>query len=253
MKLDLSCPIELRGYTLSYTETEVCAAVRLYNLSSRRIASFEAVAKWHSSASNRSTAAPFCAERLRAGGENGFKITLTTERMPDADSLDILFTRVSYEDGLDEWRCGEGMIVDVAPLPAIPSDALAELRSIAGVDAVCYPRQDSQVWRCVCGRTNLNSADKCARCHRDHFEALGYTPEAVAKRPRPHPSQEEPIPQAQLESLHADFVRQRTRLLKRTLAAALALLALAAFCVLHLQNGSAVPAIQDTASLSISK
>ena len=67
MKLDLSCPIEVRGYSMRRGDGCAEATVRLYNLSDRRIAAFEAVAKWHDSTSGLSLATPFVAERLRVG------------------------------------------------------------------------------------------------------------------------------------------------------------------------------------------
>ena len=121
MKLDLSCPIEVRGYSLNPDDRGATAIVRLYNLSARRVASFEAVAKWRSSTADHSVATPFLAERLRAGGENGFTIDLTTDRLPGADSLDLLFTRVCFEDGAPDWRGGDGPFAELTPLPAMDS------------------------------------------------------------------------------------------------------------------------------------
>ena len=179
MKMDLSCPIELHGYALSFSGSGVQASVRLYNLSNRRIASFEAVAKWRSSAAGRSVAAPFCAERLRAGGESEFTLSLSTARLPEADQLELVFTSVRFEDGGPDWRAGHGQIVEVAPPAPIPSDELGRLRSAAGHDAICYPQQDADTWRCVCGRVNAQTDGVCARCRRDRSSALGHTPESV--------------------------------------------------------------------------
>ena len=78
------------------------------------------------------------AERLHAGGESGFKIDLTTDRLPDADALELLFTRVRFEDGSPDWRSGEGPFAVLEPLPAIDAETLALLRAEAGPDAVCF-------------------------------------------------------------------------------------------------------------------
>lgn len=236
MKLDLSCPIEMRGYSLSYADGMAEASVRLYNLTTRRISSFEAIAKWRSRASEKSVAMPFCAERLRAGGENGFKIDLTCNRLADADQLELVFTAVHFDDG-DSWRAGEGKIVKIAPLEAISSADLSALRRIAGADAVCFPKQEAETWRCVCGRVNHNDTEHCARCHRNHHAAISHTPENVRLLGSTiHPAQPEPDAIAEL---HASYLRQRTRLFRRTLTTAIIALALTALLVMSYQPADA--------------
>ena len=232
MKLDLSCPIEVRGYSLRSGNGCAEAAVRLYNLSARQIASFEAVAKWHDSASDRSLATPFTIERLHAGGEKAFKVDLNTALLPDADALELLFTRVRFEDGSPDWRSGSGPFVELKPLPAIDSETLALLRSEAGPDAVCFPEQRAQIWRCICGRLNPNAAGQCARCHRVRAIALGFTPDSL------HDSAKQSAAVADdLAALHADYLRQRKRLFRRTMLASVAVLALTICLVLGLENG----------------
>lgn len=239
MNLDLSCPIEMRGYSLSYADGMAEASVRLYNLTTRRIASFEAIAKWRSRVSEKSVAMPFCAERLRAGGENGFKITLTCNRLADADRLELVFTAVHFDDG-DDWRAGEGMIVEIAPLEAISSADLTALRSIAGEDAVCFPKQDSLTWRCVCGRVNSNETETCARCHRDHQIAIGHTPENVRFLGEAiHPAQPDFSESEAAAELHANYLCQRARLFRRTLATAIVALALTALLLMTHQPADA--------------
>lgn len=236
MKLDLSCPIELRGYTLSYTDSAAQASVRLYNLTNRRIASFEAIAKWRSRTSDRGVAMPFSAESLRAGAENGFRIDLSCDRLPEADRLELVFTLVRFEDGAPDWRAGEGMIVDILPLEPIVSADLQALRSAAGSDAVCFPRQDRHTWRCVCGRTNAHSDAACARCRRDRTTALNLTPESVRALHSPSaPAVHEEDEDALIADLHAQYLRHRGRLLRRTVAMVLAALALTVLLVLNYQ------------------
>jgi len=239
MKLDLSCPIELRGYTLTSADGTVEASVRLYNLTNRRIASFEAIAKWKSRTSGRSTAMPFCAERLRAGGENGFRIALSCNRLPDADQLDVVFTTVTFEDGCDGWRAGDGMIVDIGPLEPISSADLAALRAAAGEDAVCFPVENAETWRCVCGRVNPRSAEVCVRCHRAQADALVFTPGQVHSFTE---ASAQPASDADVAALQAGFLRQRARLFRRTLAMAVAALALTALLVLSRQPDESVNA-----------
>ena len=179
MKLDLSCPVEVRGYALSEDGGAVRASVRLYNLSQRRVAWIEGAAGWFAGGARR-MATPFCAGSLRAAGEIAFRVALETSRLPGANRIELRFLRVGFEDG-GEWRAGDGPFAEMEPLPPIAPDELDALRGVAGADAVCYPKQTSQVWRCVCGRLNPNGAERCARCHRDHFAALACTPEAARR------------------------------------------------------------------------
>ena len=186
MKVDLSCPVEVRGYALSGDGDAMRASVRLYNLTRRRVAWLEGAAGWFS-ASGKRMATPFRADSLRAPGESAFRIALETSRLPDANRLELRFSRVGFDDG-DEWRAGDGPFADLEPLPAIAPAELDALRDFAGADAVCYPKQTSQIWRCVCGRLNPNDADTCARCHRSHFAAIACTPDAVRSRAESTPA-----------------------------------------------------------------
>ena len=186
MKVDLSCPVEVRGYALSGDGDAMRASVRLYNLTRRRVAWLEGAAGWFS-ASGKRMATPFRADSLRAPGESAFRIALETSRLPDANRLELRFSRVGFDDG-DEWRAGDGPFADLEPLPAIAPAELDALRDFAGADAVCYPKQTSQIWRCVCGRLNPNDVDTCARCHRSHFAAIACTPDAVRSRAESTPA-----------------------------------------------------------------
>ena len=186
MKVDLSCPVEVRGYALSGDGDAMRASIRLYNLTRRRVAWLEGAAGWFS-ASGKRMATPFRADSLRAPGESAFRIALETSRLPDANRLELRFSRVGFDDG-DEWHAGDGPFADLEPLPAIAPSELDALRDFAGADAVCYPKQTSQIWRCVCGRLNPNDVDTCARCHRSHFAAIACTSDAVRSRAESTPA-----------------------------------------------------------------
>lgn len=247
MKLDLSCPIEVRGYALTCSERGLQAEVRLYNLSGRSIESFEAVARWHSSSENRKIVCPFSMERVHACGRNMFRITLDNNRLPGADSLEILFNTIRFEDGDSEWRAGSGPFAEMEPLPPMSEHEKNMLRTVAGSDAVCYPKQDAQTWRCVCGRLNPNGADACVRCRRDHFSALGFTPENVQfhyENDHTAPAETaEPLP-----VLERRFVRRRARLFQQTLLIALAALAVTVLLVVREQPAANTGALTASAT-----
>ena len=225
MKLDLSCPIELRGYALVCKDGRADATARLYNLSDRRIASFEAVAKWRSELAGRSLACPFTADALRAEKRSFFSMELTTDRLPDADSVELLFTRVRFEDG-EEWRAGNGPYADVGPLPFLRPDELTRLRAQMGGDAVCVPREDGETWRCVCGR--VNAGRTCVRCQRSREEAFSFTPEPE----KATPSTESPAEKAEFEALQSRALRRQARRLRRALALSIVVLAAGVLAVL---------------------
>lgn len=226
MKIDLSCPIEVRGYALSCSDRGMQAVVRLYNLTDRRIASIEAVARWQCTPENRKIVCPFSMEHMNACGRSFFQITLDNNRMPDADNIEILFNTVRFEDGDPEWHAGNGPFAEMAPLPPLNSEEMMLLKSVGGDDAVCWPKQNDAVWTCVCGRMNPFGTDMCARCHRSMNDAMACTPEYAQEQL--NRAAEPTIP---VEVLERRFERRRSRLFQRTLLFALVALAVTAFLV----------------------
>ena len=180
MKVDLSCPVELRSYELisddaGHTRANIC----LYNLSARRVSGFEAVAHWLDSRSGASAAVPFAIDRMRAGARSFFNITLTAAA-GKADHVGLNFTRVCFEDGEHEWRAGDGPVTEVSEILPLPGPEQNSLLAAAGEDAVRFAAEENGVWRCVCGRANPRGQVQCVRCLRrfeDLFPAL--TREAV--------------------------------------------------------------------------
>ena len=239
MKLDLSCPIELRGYALVCKDGRADATARLYNLSDRRIASFEAVAKWRSELAGRSLACPFTADGLRAEKRSFFSMELTTDRLPDADSVELLFTRVRFEDG-EEWRAGNGLYAEIGPLPFLRPDELTRLRAQMGDDAVCLPRDDGETWLCACGR--VNAGETCVRCRRSRVEVLAFRPEPA----EPEPADETPAEAREFEALQTRALRRQSRALRRALALSIAVLAVGVLAVLCAPK----PAVQTVAAAS---
>ena len=187
---------------------------------------------------------PVTADHLRAAGRSVFQLTFTNDRLSGADSLDLLFTAVRFESGADPWRSGSGIVVPLEPLPFIAPEELSALRACAGEDAVCWPAQLAQTWRCLCGRPNPEDTARCVRCQRSRNEVLKYTPGFI--RNARQAAQEE------LDTMHADFRRHRRSLFRRTMASALALLTLTSLLLLHTQPAP-VPASENTSMLTENK
>lgn len=219
MKLDLSCPVEVRGYALSYETGKVDAHLRLYNLSSHRISCIEGIAKWRVHDTAQSIVSPFVANGLRAASSQTFSTILSTTLQPDANRLELLFTRIRFDDEPD-WTAGNGPYAELAPLPAMHPDTLRSLKAAAGADAVCFPSRKAETWLCVCGRLNPDCIEQCARCRRNCSEISRFTPENVAQYASP-PAQEAPIDE---EIITAIKRKQRFRFVRALLLIAAALL-----------------------------
>jgi len=237
MKLDLSCPVELRGYALRRSGNETSATARMFNLTAHRIDVIDAVLKWRCSDTGRSLAMPITVDRLRAVGGSTFSLTFTNDRLPDADDVEILISSVRFDDGTDPWRSGNGLIVPLEPLPSISAEELTALRAAAGEDAVCYPEQQELTWRCVCGRPNPADAECCARCRRNRADALRCTPGYVQNAAQAGASAA--LAQEDLNRLRTRFHRQRRSLFRRTMVTALALLALTSLFLQQTQTAKA--------------
>lgn len=219
MKLDLSCPAEVRGYALSYETGKVEAHLRLYNLSSHRIACIEGIAKWRVHDTAQSIVSPFVANGLRAGSCQTFSIVLSTTLQPNANRLELLFTRIRFDDEPD-WIAGNGPYAELAPLPAMHPDTLRSLKAAAGTDAVCFPSRKAETWQCVCGRLNPDCIERCGRCHRNYSEIFRFTPENLAQYASP-PAHEAPV---DAEIIAAIKRKQRFRFARALLLVTAALL-----------------------------
>lgn len=206
MKLDLSCPVEIRGYSLSCENGRSTATIRLYNLESRRVSAIEAAIKWRSDLAQKSILCPFDQRNLHARGEDFFEITLSTHHLPDANAIEPIIKSVFFEEG-EAWHAGNGPFVEIEPLPAISDALLTQLRATAGNDAVRFPEENETTWNCLCGRINSHSTQFCARCHRSHDDVLSITPDSI--------SSAADADDRSIETLYGQYVRRRSRTLRR--------------------------------------
>ena len=229
MKVDLSCPIELRSYELMTDDAgRVRASISLYNLTKRRISDFEAVAHWTNSKTGASAAAPFQAGGLRAAPRGFFNISLSSDAARHADQLELNFTRVRFSDGEREWRAGNGVIVDIAETKPLSGAEQNALFAAAGEDAVRFPEENASTWSCVCGRVNPQGKARCARCRRHYAEVFpallrdqvlkgGARAEMVMDLDD-MPLEERRMRRIQEERLHREYLKKRSALIRRTIA-----------------------------------
>lgn len=227
MKIDLTCPIEIRGYELICDDRGCARAyITLSNLAPHAIARFDAIVCWANSQNGHSAAHPFRADRLEADARSEFRLSLSTESVPEADTLEIHFTRVHFADGHADWIGGQAEWVEISELPEISGVEKRMLHIAAGEDAVRFPEKHEKHWVCVCGRANFRHQHTCARCLRDRTDVLrnlnrnavlsGKQPEEPSQRIEPkRPTAEDRI--NELRSRFQLFRRQRNILVRRTI------------------------------------
>ena len=173
MRIDLTCPIEMRGYELICDDRGcVRAYITLNNLAPHAIARFDAIVCWTNSRTGQASAQPFRADRIEAEARSDFRFSLSTTDVPEADVLELHFTRVHFADGEADWIGGQADTVEIDELPEIPGAEKRLLSNIAGEDAVRFPEKHENHWVCVCGRANFRHQHTCSRCLRDRTDVL---------------------------------------------------------------------------------
>lgn len=174
MIIDLTCPLELRGYEILHDDSDnVRAYIELYNLLDKRISQFDAVIRWIASDYGEIEETPFVADQLRASARSAFHISVSTQTMPLADRLEIVFLRICFEDESPEWLGDPDRLIDIDLEDSVDGRTLNYLMSIAGRDVVRFPRRTQDYWICVCGHVNGDALSQCRRCFRDKQTVLG--------------------------------------------------------------------------------
>lgn len=172
MIVDLSCPIELRGYELLMDDNgHTRAYIRLFNLSERAVVAYSATTRWYNGLTRADVTENITVDEMLVKPRSGFKLVHSLVDFLNADHVEMYFTSVTFEDGA-VWKPEDGDLVDIGEQPVLQGEALDRLRAAAGDDAVQYPQTQKNFWRCVCGRINLLTSETCARCGRDQREVL---------------------------------------------------------------------------------
>ena len=173
LKIDLTCPIEIRGYELTCDEEGGARAyIRMNNLAAHPISRFDAVACWSNSQTGQSEAQTFRVDQLDADARSEFPFTLAAFAVPHADTVDIHFNRVRFADGTADWIGGQAETIDIDELPLLSEEESDLLCDIAGDDAVRFSELHEKHWVCVCGRANYLHHETCSRCGRERDEVL---------------------------------------------------------------------------------
>lgn len=171
MILDLSSPIEFRGYELLSDDAGITRSyLKLYNISDRTITGYSATVRWSKDSVEDGTTDHIDVDGIAIPGSTHFELMLSST-CPGADRLELYFSGVSFEDG-GKWTPKDGALVDVGEQPELTGKDAQTLREAAGDDAIMYPQTQDKFWRCVCGRINLLTEGQCRRCGRDRSYVL---------------------------------------------------------------------------------
>ena len=172
MIIDLSCPIELRGYELLHDDAgTVRAYIDLFNVSDLTVTAYSGTVRWSRDETQEDANDTVSVDQLAIPGGGRFRLSLSSSLVRYADRLEIYFSRVSFEDAPD-WTPKDGDLVDVGEQRALEGAELSRLRQTAGEDALMYPETQDNYWRCVCGRINPLNASECVRCRRERTHVL---------------------------------------------------------------------------------
>lgn len=172
MIVDLSCPIELRGYELLNDDNgSVRAYIRLFNLSDKHIVAYSATVSWFNALTRARVTESISVDECVIEPESAFKLIHSTKNIARIDHVEMYFAGVTFEDG-STWQPSDGDLIEIGEQKRLAGAELDALKAIAGADAVQYPQVQKDYWRCVCGRVNLLTQDACMRCKRDRGEVL---------------------------------------------------------------------------------
>ncbi len=168
MRMDLFCPVENQGVTVTTNSQtgEPYALLKLYNLSDREISTLSFTAKVYDENGILLGEIPVTLEDVSAEPKSLFAedkaVSLTD--FPEVAHLELSFDKVDFVDGESYIKSGEGVDVTVNELSFEDGENLAK---VAGDDAVCYYQETPEYWVCVCGRPNIPEMNECIRCGRD--------------------------------------------------------------------------------------
>ena len=172
MIIDLSCPVELRGYELLRDDHgNTRAYIRLYNLSDCVVTAYSATVQWYNGLTRASETENITVDEVFVPPRSFFKLVHSINSDAEADHVEMYFSSVIFSDG-NAWKPRDGDLVDIDEQPVLEGMELDLLREAAGEDAVQFPQVQNKYWRCVCGRINLFDRETCLRCGRKRNDVL---------------------------------------------------------------------------------
>ena len=178
MRIDLTCPAEIFRTALP-TEEVPAAALTLFNLSGRIIASVEVSLRMLDEKGLETDRLAYRARSLNGRPHSTFLMTVPCSPDKSLRSIEATVEKVWFSDN-EVWRRDPANETEYTPNALPVSPALTRLRYAAGETAVGWPSRQEGLWVCICGRPNPAAADACARCSRLRDEVFAaFSPEAV--------------------------------------------------------------------------
>ena len=179
-KIDLSSPVEILACELPKNGYAACD-LTLFNLSGDQVTSVEATLTLLDESGEEIARVIHRARSLNGAPRKTFVMAVPAEDMTRARDWEATVDKVWF-DNSSIWRRSKTGMVEYEPNRLEPSNALNDLRAVAGEDAVGYPSDQGAVWLCVCGRPNDSGARACVRCQRKKAEIFAHcSREAVAQ------------------------------------------------------------------------
>ena len=186
-RIDLASPVEILACELPKKDYAGCD-LTLFNLSGDQVTSVEATLTLLDESGEEIARVIHRARSLNGAPGKAFVMTVPAENMTRAKDWEATVDKVWF-DNSSIWRRSKTGLTDYMPNDLEPSNALNNLRVVAGEDAVGYPEEQDGLWLCVCGRPNDGRAEACVRCQRGRAEVFArYSWEAVEKAVADHES-----------------------------------------------------------------
>jgi hypothetical protein len=175
--IDINCPVEVVGYEIRINDKlgKTFCAVKLFNLSNKVVSSIKMIINCYDSFGQSVieerqsyVEATIQDESAQPKAFLGLNKPILLSNHPNTRKVDIIITSVLFSDGL-VWKKGDYELIEFKESRIPDTAELKNIQKVAGMDAICYPREDDNVWTCVCGRLNSKNDDNCKRCERNKF------------------------------------------------------------------------------------
>ena len=177
MFIDLTCPAELFRTVLP-TEEIPAAALTLFNLSDRVIASVEVMLRLLDRNGAETEKLSYRGRALNGRPHSTFLMTVPCAAT-GVYAAEVSIEKVWFQDN-EVWRRNPANAIEYTPNALPVSQALTNLQYIAGDTAVGFPVMENGLWICVCGRPNPEEETVCVRCGRQRDQVFARcSPEAV--------------------------------------------------------------------------
>ena len=186
-RIDLTSPVEILACELPKKDYAACD-LTLRNLSGDQVTSVEATLTLLDESGEEIARVIHRARSLDGAPGKDFIMPVPAENMTRARDWEATVDKVWFDNN-SIWRRSRAGLTEYEPNALGPSNALNDLRSVAGEDAVGYPTESNGLWLCVCGRPNESPTERCVRCGRKKADVFQYcTKEAVEKTVAEHES-----------------------------------------------------------------